>query len=271
MAGGKRQSRSLRSLAITATDKRQQQQRGYMERLNESKRAGAMNVHRGPLLMKSKLRVQKRGEVFTPQWVVDKMISIPGIKEKTEDVFATFLEPSAGEGAFLLTIENAKLNFIIVNYSKELWNVYGLWALASIYGIELLEDNLNVARQSMLDLFAAFYVTMHGNPLSEETDLYKSAQTIIWANIVQGNTLTRKNQREEEISFNRWSQVPNTERMVERTTFAYSSLFTESKRKDIYAQGGRFNLFAQPNEKAASPRYAIVDIEQVFREKKENG
>ena len=49
-----------------------------------------------PVLIKSKHRVQKHGEVFTPQWVVDKMTAIPGIKEKTEDVFATFLEPSAG-------------------------------------------------------------------------------------------------------------------------------------------------------------------------------
>lgn len=59
---------------------------------------------KNPVLMKSKHRVQKHGEVFTPQWVIDKMIAIPGIKEKTEDVFATFLEPSAGEGAFLLAI-----------------------------------------------------------------------------------------------------------------------------------------------------------------------
>ena len=44
------------------------------------------------VLMKSKHRVQKHGEVFTPQWVVDKMIAIPGIREKIEDVFATFLE-----------------------------------------------------------------------------------------------------------------------------------------------------------------------------------
>lgn len=70
--------------------------------------------------MKSKHRVQKHGEVFTPQWVVDKMIAIPGIKEKTEDVFATFLEPSAGEGAFLLAIENIKLQFVTDN----LWTAF---------------------------------------------------------------------------------------------------------------------------------------------------
>ena len=72
---------------------------------------------KNPVLMKSKHRVQKHGEVFTPQWVIDKMIAIPGIKEKTEDIFATFLEPSAGEGAFLLAIEDMKLRFITNNYS----------------------------------------------------------------------------------------------------------------------------------------------------------
>lgn len=58
-----------------------------------------------PVLIKSRHRVRKHGEVFTPQWVIDKMMAIPGIKEKAEDIFATFLEPSAGEGAFLLAIQ----------------------------------------------------------------------------------------------------------------------------------------------------------------------
>jgi len=83
-----------------------------MEQLKDIECISAMHSNDEPLLMKSKLRVQKHGEVFTPQWMVDKMLSIPGIKEKAEDIFATFLEPSAGEGAFLLAIENMKLQFV---------------------------------------------------------------------------------------------------------------------------------------------------------------
>jgi len=217
-----------------------------------------MNLGQEPTLMKSKFRVQKHGEVFTPQWVVDKMISIPGIKEKTEDVFATFLEPSAGEGAFLLAIENLKLRYVYNNYSKELWNVYALWALTSIYGIEFLQDNLIVARQNMLDLFATYYEMVNDRPISEETDIYRSAQTIITANIVQGNTLTRKNRQGEDIVFSRWSQVSDAERMVERTEFTYSSLFSESNQCKL-------EMFEQASEDIA-PKYAITDIEQVWRE-----
>jgi hypothetical protein len=241
-----------------------------MEQVGNTNSAPAAGVHKESLLMKSKLRVQKHGEVFTPQWVVDKMLSIPGIKEKTEDVFATFLEPSAGEGAFLLTIENAKLQCVTARYSKDLWSVYALWALSSIYGIEFLEDNLTAARHSMLDLFAAFYEDVYGEQLSEASDLYKSARTIIWANVVQGNTLTRKNRQGEEITFSRWAQVPDRPRMAERTPFTYSSLFA-AEGEGKYIQGSLFDRLEQPSEETTPPKYAVVEIELVWREAKDNG
>lgn len=43
-------------------------------------------------LIKSKERVQKHGEVFTPDWMVKKMLSYPEIQEKLQDMHATFLE-----------------------------------------------------------------------------------------------------------------------------------------------------------------------------------
>ena len=236
---------------------------------------------KNPVLMKSKHRVQKHGEVFTPQWVIDKMIAIPGIKEKTEDVYATFLEPSAGEGAFLLAIEDMKLRFIADNYSKDTWDRLALWALSSIYGIEFLEDNLAVARQNMLELFVNYYETIHNSQISEQSDLYKSATTIIWANIVQGDTLTRKNLLGECITFSHWKRVPDKPCKVHRMSFTYSSLLADDRQED---SGAQMNLFETEKQlgnctmvssdqefSAQLQRYAIVDIEQVWREEKENG
>jgi len=236
---------------------------------------------KNPVLMKSKHRVQKHGEVFTPQWVIDKMIAIPGIKEKAEDVFATFLEPSAGEGAFLLAIEDMKLRFVTDNYSKDAWGWYALWALSSIYGIEFLEDNLAVARQNMLELFLNYYETVHNTQLSEQSNLYKSARTIIWANVVQGNTLTRKNLLGEEINFSHWERIPDEPHKVQRTSFTYSSLFTDNKYEsnciqlslfETVEQLDLFTVIDDDKEDAPHPQqYAIVDIYQVWREEKENG
>ena len=233
-----------------------------------------------PVLMKSKQRVQKHGEVFTPQWVIDKMIAIPGIKEKAEDVYATFLEPSAGEGAFLLAIEDMKLRFITDNYSIETWDHYALWALSSIYGIEFLEDNLAVARQNMLELFVNYYETIHNAQMSERSNLYKSARTIIWANVVQGDALTHKNLLGECITFSHWERVSDTICKVQRTLFTYSSLLAEERQANSDAQMNLFETEEQlsnftmiNSDKEVPPqphRYAIVDIEQVWREEKEN-
>lgn len=234
---------------------------------------------KNPVLMKSKHRVQKHGEVFTPQWVIDKMIAIPGIKEKTEDVFATFLEPSAGEGAFLLAIEDMKLRFITENYNKDTWHRYALWALSSIYGIEFLKDNLAVARQNMLELLLNYYETVHDEPLSKQSNLYKSARTIIWANVVQGDALTHKNLLGECITFSRWERVPDTLYKVQRTPFTYSSLLTNEREEkgtqmSLFETEEQLDIFSTiDSDKEGSPllqRYAIVDIEQVWKEEKEN-
>jgi hypothetical protein len=239
-----------------------------------------MITRNASVLVKSKHRVQKHGEVFTPQWVVDKMIAIPGIREKIEDVFATFLEPSAGEGAFLLAIEDMKLQFVSENYSKEEWDCYALWVLTSIYGIEFLEDNLAIARQNMLDLFADYYKVFHGSPLPKRSDLYRSAQTIIWANVVQGNALTHLTLLGEEITFSQWERVPDTLSKVHRKPFAYSSLFIDEKNSqsvqlslfEPIEQLSIFSLNVNGQEKASRlQRYKIVAIEQVWKEEKENG
>lgn len=230
-----------------------------------------MTGKKSPVLMKSKHRVQKHGEVFTPQWVVDKMIAIPGIKEKAEDVFATFLEPSAGEGAFLLAIEDIKLRFVTDNHSGDSWNTYALWALSSIYGIEFLEDNLAVARQNMFKLFLDYYETARGAPLSKQSDLYKSARTIIQTNVIQGDTLTHKNNSGEEIVLSRWKSVEGSPGQVRRITFSYSSLFGDD---DISKSGVQLSLFDELNghEEAADSRqecFALIDIELVWKEEKD--
>lgn len=86
-------------------------------------------------LIKSKERVQHHGEVFTPKWMVEKMLSEPTIQEKLNDLHATFLEPSAGEGAFLKEILHQKLNYVDEISNKTNWKENALWALMSIYGI----------------------------------------------------------------------------------------------------------------------------------------
>ena len=141
----------------------------------------------GEGLIKSKERVQKHGEVFTPPWMVEKMLAEPGIQVKLQDLHATFLEPSAGEGAFLTEILRQKLLWVnqmtppVVHELEQLtrWKRNTLWALMSIYGIEYLADNLAKARENMLAVFCENYQQQRKRKLGRESELYRSARLVI--------------------------------------------------------------------------------------------
>ena len=194
-------------------------------------------------LIKSKERVQKHGEVFTPDWMVKKMLAEPGIQMKLHDIHATFLEPSAGEGAFLTEILRQKLAYVNKNVPytfKNLnkinnWKRATLWALMSVYGIELLEDNLKSARNAMLEVFSINYRHVVKRSLKIDSELYKSAKLVIELNIVQGNTLTWKNLQDKPITFAKWKSF-YTDVKVKRFPFTYEFTFPKTKAPKVQVE-----------------------------------
>lgn len=216
-------------------------------------------------LIKSKLRVQNHGEVFTPKWMVQKMLSEPEIQKKLHDLHATFLEPSAGEGAFLKEIIHQKLNYVDEISNKTNWKENALWALMSIYAIELLEDNLIKAKRAMLEVFINHYQEFMKKKLGGNTDLYKSAKYIINVNIVQGNTLTFKNSENKLIEFSKW--IPSGKK-VSRSTFTYKSLFNNSDIDDIDANQGQMSLFGD-TEVNTTNKNKLSLITKIYEEKNE--
>ena len=54
--------------------------------------------------IKSKERVNKFGEVFTPENIVKDMLDMDGVRECSYSLDKTFLEPSCGTGNFLVEI-----------------------------------------------------------------------------------------------------------------------------------------------------------------------
>ena len=60
-------------------------------------------------IIKSADRVKNNGEVFTPNRIVKMMLAQPEIQAKIHELSSTFLEPSAGEGAFLVELLKQKM------------------------------------------------------------------------------------------------------------------------------------------------------------------
>lgn len=180
-------------------------------------------------VVKSRHRIKTYGEVFTPRHMVNRMLNL--VREELEAgphfVDKTFLEPAAGDGNFLVAILHRKLSAIEKRYQPEVWPDESLFAVASIYGIELLEDNHRDAKEAMLAEFLRFHAS-HEVPCGPRTDLRRAATFLIDTNIVRGDTLTGLNWRGEEIQFSWWNRVLNMPGMVHRDPFRLASLRDDS-------------------------------------------
>lgn len=119
-------------------------------------------------LIKSKKRVADHGEVFTPPWLVEKMLDL--VKGETERIDARFLEPACGSGNFLVPILQRKLAAVELKFGKSDFEKrhYALLAVMCAYGIELLPDNIAECRANMLEVFAAYF------GLAETDELYRA-------------------------------------------------------------------------------------------------
>lgn len=185
--------------------------------------------------VKSRRRVKAYGEVFTPRHMVDQMLDLasedlesgPGFVDKT------FLEPAAGDGNFLVAILRRKLCAIENRCPTKQWPTESLFALASIYGVELLEDNHLDAREAMLVEFVGFH-EKHEVPCGLDTDLRRAATFLIETNIVRGNTLTGLDGLGKDIQFSWWNRIPEAVGMVQREPFTLKSLRSSAFDFTVY-------------------------------------
>lgn len=161
-------------------------------------------------IIKSKKRIQNHGEVFTPKRIVKKMLDLPNIREACQNLTTTFLEPAAGEGAFLVEILNRKMKMVVKNYGDDLtrFENYSLLALSTIYGVELLEDN---AQKCVMNMYQVYYeayqqrAVEHGTKVKNK--VLDSAKLIISYNIAQGNFLTKLSGSGNPIVFSEWKPM----------------------------------------------------------------
>lgn len=186
-------------------------------------------------VVKSRHRVKAYGEVFTPRHMVDRMLDL--VREELETgpdfVDKTFLEPAAGDGNFLVAILRRKLLAIEKRYPSAEWPQESLFAVASIYGVELLEDNHQDAKAIMLAEFLSFHQA-HGNPVGPGTDLHQAAEFLIHTNIVRGNTLTGQTPKGQDIQFSWWNRISGVPAMVQREPFTLVSLRDDAFDFTVY-------------------------------------
>ena len=119
---------------------------------------------------KIKNRVQLFGEVFTPPDVVEKMLDVEEFAKHVENINTKILEPTFGEGVFLVEILKRRIKNI--TDEEQIFT-----ALSNLYGIEIQHDNVIAARENLFDVIK-----------DKVTDTSR-AREIIDANLIEGDFL----------------------------------------------------------------------------------
>ena len=187
--------------------------------------------------VKSKKRVADHGEVFTREQEVKAMCDL--VVQETERIDSRFLEPACGDGNFLIEILIRKLNIVKKKYKKSIYDYerFSLLALSSLYGVELLEDNVISCRDRLYDYWNREYKIVSKKEYDKKVS--DSAKYILMHNIVCGNALSLKcvddkgNDTDTPIIFSEWT-FPFNDARIQRKDYTLDELVKrDTKQQEL--------------------------------------
>jgi hypothetical protein len=165
-------------------------------------------------------RVIDHGEVFTPPGLVNDMLDL--VAPECERIDSRFLEPACGDGNFLAEVLRRKLLTVDKRnaLNRDKWERDAILAVCSLYGIDLLADNIAACRERLLKVVRDAHAARFKAPLSD--DAARASAYILSKNIVQGDALTLQTSGDRPIVFPEWSPVNGS--MLKRRDFAFDHL-----------------------------------------------
>jgi len=178
---------------------------------------------------KSKERIRDHGEVFTNEREVKAMCDL--VKDETERIDSRFLEPACGNGNFLAEILMRKLAVVKQKYKKSPldYEKNAVLAASSIYGVDIMLDNVLECRERMFKIWDKEYKSVCKKECS---DLTRNAVKFIFKrNIVCGNALTLNcvdengNETDTPIVFSEWAFITGSN--LQRQDYTFSHLLAQ--------------------------------------------
>ena len=208
-----------------------------------------MGIESQKTQIKSKKRVSEHGEVFTAEREVKAMCDL--VAQECDRIDSRFLEPACGDGNFLAEILTRKLASVKKLYKSNSYDYerYSVLAVTSVYGVDILADNVTECRERLFKLWDKEYKSVCKKAVMQETR--EAVKYILSKNILCGNALTLmcvdENQRDTEtpIIFPEWSLM----------------LGTKLKRRDF-----RLDVMLKANDKPKSGQPSLFDIPEEIRE-----
>lgn len=204
----------------------------------------------------SKQRVADHGEVLTGRREVNAMLDL--VKPETERIDSRFLEPACGTGNFLAEILERKLRVVEARYgtSQLDYERYAILAVSSVYGIDILEDNVRQCRQRLFGIFDLNYLRLFKG--KSHDDCRESVRYILERNIIHGDALSLMTvgDNPNPIVFSEWSPVNGS--MLKRRDFTFHGLLAHEtiKAMPLFSDLGE-DVFIPTPEKEYPPTHFL--------------
>lgn len=179
--------------------------------------------------VKSKQRVAEHGEVYTHEREVNAMLDL--VADQAASPSATFLEPACGNGNFLAEILRRKLATVSQKHKKSQadFERNAIIAVSSIYGIELLPDNVAECVARLHAIFAEHYHAAF--PKTAKADVLHAAHYILSQNILCGDALKLQTASGEPIVFAEWKAVNGSK--IKRRDYVYPDLVNKASERGL--------------------------------------
>jgi hypothetical protein len=187
--------------------------------------------------VKSKTRVTDHGEVLTAQREVNAMLDL--VKSEAERVDSRFLEPACGDGNFLVEIIRRKLNTVSTRYNSnpQYFEKYAVLAVANIYGIDLLPDNVHACQVRLFNIFDEIYSDKCEQIASD--DCRQAVRFILSRNIICGDSLAMKTNEGNPIVFSEWSIIGD---LIKRRDFRLDEMLEgHQKQRNVFMQRWKYD------------------------------
>lgn len=195
-----------------------------LDRLNRNEHRPIESASIDHVQVRSRVRVRELAEVFTNRREIDAMLDT--VRDSFNYLDAKFLEPAAGNGNFLVEILVLKLEGVreMEAGSQSRYEHRLLRALASIYGVDISEENVFEARNRMAHTLIS-HLNNEGSIERITDEFLLSAALILEANIVVGDTIGRP----EEIELCEW--VPTSHGRFQRR---WSPALVPPEQRDLF-------------------------------------
>ena len=209
--------------------------------------------------IKNRERVTKFAEVNTSDKEVNNMLDL--VSQETDRLDSRFLESACGDGNFLIEILNRKLKVLIKNFKKNQYEFErnSILVIGSLYGIDILNDNITVARERLFNKFCEKYNDLYKEKCDPK--LIDSIKYIIEKNLIQGDALTlKKVNSDEPIIFSQWSIIDDK---VKRREYSFANLVS-------YSPFEKDTLFSDLGEEVSIPKteknYELIKFNEIYKQ-----